>query len=155
MAYTISRLMIAASIAVASVAFAGEEPKCNGAIRECDQQIRQMLGGRRFLGATVDNRNPGLFVKSVTPNSPAARADLQPGDRLIAINGISLVTASGKEFKKVLADARETGRLWIIVARRNVYKKLDAKLEPYTKEQVQKIITAHLQQSHTTTAGGN
>ncbi|HEX2061306.1 MAG TPA: PDZ domain-containing protein [Thermoanaerobaculia bacterium] len=146
--------MIAASIAAAAlVAFAGDEPKCNGAIRDCDQQIRKMLGGRRFFGATVDNRNPGLFVRSVIPNSPAARADLRSGDRLIAINGRSLTHASVREFKQVLADARETGKLWIIISRRNVYMKLDAKLEPYTKEQMQKIIDVHLSQSHTTTAG--
>jgi len=156
MVHRISRLVfMVASIAAASFAFAGDEPKCNGAARECDQQIRQMLSGRRFFGATVDNRNPGLYVKSVIPNSPAARADLRPGDRLIAINGKSLTHASGREFKQVIAEARETGKLWIIISRRNVFMKLDAKLEPYTKEQIQKIIGVHLSQTHPTTAGGH
>jgi predicted metalloprotease with PDZ domain len=156
MVHRISRLVfVVASLAAAAFVFAGDEPKCNGAARECEQQIRQMLSGRRFFGATVENRNPGLYVKAVIPNSPAARADLQPGDRLIAINGTSLTNAGTRDFKQVLGDARETGKLWIIVARRNAFLKLDAKLEPYTKEQIQKIIGAHSSQSHTSTAGGH
>ena len=156
MVHRISRLVfVVASIVAAGMLSAGDEPKCNGAARDCEQQIRALLSGRRFFGATVDNRNPGLYVKSVIPNSPAARADLRPGDRLIAINGKSLTHANGREFKQVIADARETGKLWIIISRRSVFMKLDAKLEPYTKEQIQKIIGAHVSQSHTSTAGGH
>jgi predicted metalloprotease with PDZ domain len=149
----ISRLLFVASLAAASL-FA-DEPKCNGVARDCDQQIRHMLSGRRYLGATIEDRNPGLVVKAVHENGPAARNGLKPGDRLIALNGKSLTQATAREFKQILADARETGRLFMIVSRRNAYVHLEMRLEPYTKEQIAKIVAAHLSQSHTTTAGAH
>ena len=136
------------------VAFAGEQ-KCSGTARECDQQIRQFLSGKRFLGATIDDKNPGLVIKSVAPNGPAERAGLAEGDRLIACNSKSLTQATSREFKQVLADARQTGELRFIVWRRGAYKRILAKLEPYTKEQLDKIIAAHLSQSHPSSAGAH
>jgi predicted metalloprotease with PDZ domain len=149
----ISRYFFVATLAVASL-FA-DEPKCNGVARDCDQQIRHMLAGRRYLGATIEDRNPGLVVKAVHEDGPAARNGLKPGDRLIALNGKSLTQATAREFKQILADARETGRLFMIVSRRNVYIHLEMRLEPYSKEQIAKIVAAHLSQSHTTTAGAH
>jgi predicted metalloprotease with PDZ domain len=142
-----------ASLAAATLL--AQEPKCNGTARECDQQIRHMLSGRRYLGATIDDHNPGLVVKSVRENSPAAKRGLKPGDRLIALNGKSLTQASAKDFKQAIADARNTGQLFMIVSRRNVYIALEIRLEPYTKEQISKIVAAHLAQSHTAASGAH
>jgi predicted metalloprotease with PDZ domain len=153
MAHRISRLVIVASLAAATLL--AEEPKCNGAARECEQQIRHMLSGRRYFGATITDHTPGLVVKSVHENSPAAKAGLQPGDRLIAFNGKSLTQATGREFKQLIADARETGRIMMIIARGTVYKRIEARLEPYTKEQIAKIVAAHVSQSHTSRAGAH
>jgi hypothetical protein len=43
----------------------------------------------------------------------------------------------------------------MIVSRRNAYQKLEIRLEPYTKEQVAKIIAAHMSQSHSTRGGAH
>ena len=149
----ISRILFVASLAAATLL--ADEPKCAGVARDCDQQIRHMLSGRRYLGATIEDKNPGLVVKSVHENSPAAREGLKPGDRLIALNGKSLTQANLREFKQLIADARETGRLFMIVSRRNVYQHLQIRLEPYTKEQISKIVAAHLAQSHTAASGAH
>lgn len=153
--HKVSRILFATWLAVSVAATAGD-PKCNGTARECDHQIRQILGGNRFLGATIEERNPGLFVTAVTPDGPAARAGLQPGDRLIACNNRSLTRASSRDFKQILADARQSGRLLMIVGRRGgAYKRIVARLEPYTREQIDKIVSAHLAQSHSTGSGGD
>ena len=154
MVHSTSKTILLA-IVVAAAALYADEPKCNATARECDQQIRQMLSGRRFLGATIEELKPGpgLVIKAVKERGPADRADLRIGDRLIAVNGRSLTQATTKEFKQILADARSTGKLWMIVWRAGAYKKVEARLEPYTKEQIDKIISAHLAQSHTSTAG--
>lgn len=149
----ISTVVLVAIVAVAGMR--AEQARCNATPRECDQQIRQMLSGRRFLGMTVEERKAGLVVKSVVPGSPAAAAGLKPEDRLVAVNDRSLVRASSREFKQILAEARESGRVWMIVARYGAYRKVEAKLEPYTKEQIDKIVSAHLSQNHPSTAGAH
>ena len=152
MAHRISRIIIVALVAAA--ALSADEPKCSGAARECEQKIRQMLSGRRYLGATIEDRNPGLVIKSIEPNSPAERAGLEGGDRLIAMNGKPLTRSTAREFKQLLAEARQTGRLFLIISRGRKYSKVDAKLEPYTKEVIAKIISAHMSQGHPSTANG-
>ncbi len=154
MTQSIARTLVAAWTVAAALVIADEQ-KCNGSARECEQQIRQFLGGRRFLGATIRDKNPGLVVEAVTPGGPAARAGLQVGDRLITCNSKTLTTATLRDFKQILADARENGRVRMIVSRRARYEIVDARLEPYTKEQIEKIITAHLSQSHPSSAGAH
>lgn len=114
-----------------------------------------MLSGRRYLGLDIVDLKPGLVVKAVKPESPASRTDFQEGDRIIALNGKSMEKASARVFKENLADSRQTGRLWIIVLRRGAYKKIEARLEPYPPEYVEKAISGHLAQAHAAaTAGG-
>ena len=146
---------VAAAFSAAMIARA-EEPKCHVPANECERSIRQMLSGRRYLGLDIVEIKPGLVVKAVRPESPASRADFQEGDRLIAVNGKSMEKATAKMFKETLAEARQTGRLWMIVLRRGAYKKIEARLEPYPQEYIDKVVSGHLAQAHgvATTAGG-
>lgn len=148
---TSTRLFVAIVLAAASVY--ADHPRCNASARECDHQIRQILSGRRYSGLTIEETSPGLVIKSVAEQSPAWRAGLKSGDRLIAANGKSLTQASAREFKQILADARETGKVWIIFWRRGSYSRIEFRLEPYSKEQIEKIVSAHLSQNHPSTAG--
>jgi predicted metalloprotease with PDZ domain len=153
MTRTIPRLFALATLMAFSLT--ADEPRCTQTLRECDHQIRQMLSGCRFLGVTVEERSPGLVITKVVPEGPAARGGLRVGDRLIAMNGKSLANASPREFKQILADARSTCRLWMIISRSGAYQHVEARLEPYSKQQIEKIIAAHRSQSHTPTAGGH
>jgi predicted metalloprotease with PDZ domain len=150
----LSHLVIAALLFVPA-AFAGDRKMCSASARECEEAIRQLSSGRRYLGAFIQELNPGIVVKAVNDDGPAARADLRPGDRLMAINGHGTREADIKDFKQILSEARATGVLWIIVQRQGILKKLEVRLEPYTKAQIDKMVAQHLAQSHaiaTTTA---
>jgi predicted metalloprotease with PDZ domain len=152
MFHSISRTIVVALLVAAPAALA-EEPKCPASSRECDLAIRQMLKGSRYFGAMVEETHPGLVVKAVNINSPAEAAGLKKGDRLITMNDKSLTQASFKEYKQLLHDARVSGKVFMIVWRRGAYKKLETRLVPYTKEQIEKIIAAHVAQSHPATSG--
>ena len=139
----------------AGVLLYAQEPKhCSASAKECEQQIRQMLSGRRYLGAQLEETNPGLTVKSVVTDGPAEHADLRTGDRLMAVNGRSTMQATIRDFKQILSDAKQTGRLTIIVQRSGILRRIDVHLEPYTKTQIDKIVAQHLAQSHSMTATG-
>ena len=141
-------------VVAASTVAAEDAKKCTVPARECEQQIRQMLSGRRYLGAQLEETNPGLTVKSVVTDGPAEHADLRTGDRLMAVNGRSTMQATIRDFKQILSDAKQTGRLTIIVQRSGILRRIDVHLEPYTKTQIDKIVAQHLAQSHSMTATG-
>lgn len=148
----LSRLLLFACLA-ASAAYAQDSRKCSASARECEMSIRQMMTGRRYLGLEVVDLKPGIVVKSVVSDSPAERAGFSADDRLIAVNGRAMTRASVREFKQALGDTNASGVLWVIIQRRGAYRKLDVRLEPYTKAQIDKIVAAHLSQSHTASAG--
>jgi C-terminal processing protease CtpA/Prc len=146
---------VLALVAIATVALAEENKRCSASARECEQQIRQMLGGRRFLGVVVTELTPaGIIVKSIVPDSPASRAELKEGDRIIAVNGHSMQEAKIGDFKETLA-ASKAGTLFLIVQREGAMRKFDLRMEPYTKAMIDKIVAAHLAQSHPEVAAGS
>lgn len=121
---------------------------CTASAHDCELAIRQLSSGRRYLGAEITELNPGIVIKAILDDGPAYRADLKPGDRLMAVNGHSTVEADIKDFKQILYSAKQTGVLWIIVKRSGVLRKVDVRLEPYTKAQIDKMVAQHLAQAH-------
>jgi len=121
---------------------------CSASARECEQAIRQLSSGRRYLGAQIEELDPGIRIKAINDDGPAAHADLRPGDRLMAVNGHSTVEADIKAFKQILYSAKETGVLWIIVKRQGILKKIDVRLAPYSKAQIDKMVAQHLALEH-------
>lgn len=132
--------------------------KCNASARECEQEIREMLSGRRYLGALVVPMpsGSGLYIKSIQQDGPAAHVDLQAGDRIIAINGRSLMYGSMKDYKNLVAEVKDTtGILFIIVDRHGNYRKTEVRLAPYPRAQVEKAIAEHLKLHGVTMPAGS
>ena len=67
---------------------------------------------------------------------------------------VEALQATIRDFKQILSDAKQTGRLTIIVQRSGILRRIDVHLEPYTKTQIDKIVAQHLAQSHSMTATG-
>jgi predicted metalloprotease with PDZ domain len=148
------RLVFISALLLTATAQAQERPtkKCNSSAMECERAIRSMASGRRYLGALVEETNPGLRVASIIADSPAQRGGLGEGDRLMVINGRSLVRGDIKEFKRILSEAKETGRLSILVARSGILKKVDVWLAPYSKAQIDKMVAQHMAEQHSQAA---
>ena len=147
MTLRLSHFLIAALLLV-STAYADDRKMCTASARDCEQAIRQLASGRRYLGAEIVQLSPGIGIKAIIEGGPASRYDLRVGDRIMAVNGHSTVEADLKDFKQILYSAKETGVLWIIVKRAGVLKKVDARLEPYSKVQIDKMVAQHLAQAH-------
>jgi predicted metalloprotease with PDZ domain len=142
-----SHLLLAALLFI-STAHAEDRKMCTAPASECEKAIRELSSGRRYLGVKIKELEPGIIVETVIDEGPAARADLRVGDRLMSVNGHPTVKAGIKDFKQILYSAKETGVLWIIVLRQGILKKVDVRLEPYTKAQIDKMVAQHLAQAH-------
>jgi predicted metalloprotease with PDZ domain len=147
------KFAVAALIIGTGALGAEEARKCSASARECEQVIRGMLSGRRYLGVQLEEiASGGLVIKAIVTESPAEHAGLILGDRLMAVNGRPTKDATIKDFKQILNDASRIGRLFVIVQRHGQLKKVDVRLEPYSKVQIDKIVAQHLAQAHPSTA---
>lgn len=143
-----STFLVVSTLVLATAWAADDAHKCSASARECEQQIRMMLSGRRYLGAQLLETDHGLYVKNLTPQSPADRAGLTVGDRLMSVNGKNTVYATNVDFKRIVGEAKDTGRLWLLVARRGTLKHIEIRMEPIPKEQIDKIVEQHMTSSH-------
>jgi predicted metalloprotease with PDZ domain len=145
------------ALVVGATALAAQESgRCSSSARECELEIRQMLSGRRYLGAQIVDLNPGVAIKSINNDGPAVHADLVAGDRIIAVNGKSLMYGSVRDYKGIIAEVKDSGgMLFMIVDRHGAYHKVEVRLWPFPKAQVEKIIAAHLATSHGGAAAGS
>ena len=150
----VSRPLQIAAIALlvgACVLAAEEAKRCTLPAKECETAIRQMLSGRRYLGAQLTELdNGGLVIKAIVTDGPAEHAGLAVGDRYMAVNGRSTEEATIRDFKQILNEASRIGRLFVIVSRHGALKKIDVRLEPFSKVQIDKIVAQHLAQGHVT-----
>ncbi|HEX9981771.1 MAG TPA: PDZ domain-containing protein [Thermoanaerobaculia bacterium] len=145
----VSRIFAVALLAAVAVEAAG--PLCRNPAGECDREIRSFLAGRRYSGMQVGDLKPGLVIEALVEGGPAFRAGLRKGDRIAGINGKSFADATPPQFKEALSKM-PSGRLFMIIIRGGAYKKIEMRLEPYPKTQIDRIIAQHLAQAHTARA---
>jgi predicted metalloprotease with PDZ domain len=147
------RFAFMSALLLVTAAHADDTKKCNSPAPECERAIRQMLTGKLYLGVQVQELNPGVRVKSIAPDSPAQRWGLGEGDRLMSLNGHSLLRGDIKEFKRILSEIKEAGeRASFVVERGGTLKRIDVRLEPYSKAQIDKVIAQHLAEAHSIVA---
>ena len=81
------------------------------------------------LGVTMDTGSSGgAAVTNVVANSPAARMNLLPGDRILAINGQP--TASYRDVVRIIGGMQANARVELTVARGAWQGKLAGELSP-------------------------
>lgn len=57
----------------------------------------------------------GIYIVTIEPNSPAAEAQIQPGDRLLAVNGQSVSTMSSNPKHKIAKIAQTARSLSLMI----------------------------------------
>lgn len=86
---------------------------------------------RTALGVFMDERDNAVFVRSVVPGSPAEQAGLQPGDMIVAIDGI-LVT-SADQVTQIVAEHQPGEELQIETDRNGRELRTAAVLEEHQR----------------------
>lgn len=147
-------LLLAAALPLSG----GAKGKCNNEPVECERQIRTLLSGKNGpLGfvVTAGPNNTGIVIKAVNPDTPAERAGLQAGDRLISMGRYDLSKASLAELRKVreklMAESEEepgARKVVITVNRVGTFKRLTLRMERISKQQIDKIVATHLREIH-------
>jgi S1-C subfamily serine protease len=73
--------------------------------------------GRAFLGVTIGDTGNGVYIGSVSPGSPAAKAGIVAGDVIVAVAGTA--TPTSDELGTVLARPRPGQTVKVRIARQN------------------------------------
>lgn len=126
------------------------QPHCKADVRECEQKIRQILSGRRYLGVTLVDTRWGTVIREVMPDSPAARAGLKPDDRIVGINSHDCTGADPQEVKQLLMPGGRPAHpeITIVVSRIGEVHRLKARLGLMPKEKIDKIVQRHIDTAH-------
>lgn len=97
---------------------------------QVDEPVNTPSGQNEDLGLTIEefdenaarklktSRSKGLVITEVDPQGLAAKADLQPGDILISVNDIELLTLD--EFKEAVAKADPKKGVLLVVESRGM-----------------------------------
>jgi C-terminal processing protease CtpA/Prc len=149
--------MVLLSLAAASAGVAGTR-KCANPPAECEREIRAMLDGKPGpLGFHIERakKGNGVVVAAVTPDTPAEKAGLKAGDRLLALDNHDVSKASMAEIRrireKVMAEKEKepgAGKIVITVNRVGTFRRLSLRIEKMSKAQIDKIVAAHLRDGH-------
>jgi len=105
MARRIGWTTLASFMALSLVAAAGEKTHCTKQAGDCAKGMYEKLANAGWLGIETDKSDKGVVtIKAVVPGSPAVAAGFQPGDVLVAINGVEIAGAN----KEALMTAKKS-----------------------------------------------
>lgn len=81
-----------------------------------------------MLGIQLEIRSNALVITEVVANSNAERAELQPGDKIIRVNGSGVATL--EQYKKVLARHKPGEKIVLSLVRDRHHFNLSVEVEP-------------------------
>lgn len=140
-------------LAAMSSSVGAEGGKCKAPAHECEAQLRSILADKMYLGVTLVPGRWGTVIMEVDKESPADRAGLDSGDRIIGINGHDCRGKSPSQVKRYL-NPRDNGRdLSIVVVRLGELLRLHARLAPLPPERIEQIVANHLAEQHDDSEG--
>ena len=104
--------------------------------------------GRKYLGVKFGDSRWGLIVKSIVEESPAAKAGLRIGDRILTVNGVDCSKADMRRFKTVLGGAKDSAKITMAVLRLGSVSWVRIELRPMSREQIDRAVASHMRDAH-------
>jgi predicted metalloprotease with PDZ domain len=89
-------------VALAAPVFAGGDQKqCTQSTQECLDYMAKKLHDKGWIGVELDMESGKLEVTRVIKDSPAEKAGLEPGDVLMAVNGVAYADENAEEMETI------------------------------------------------------
>jgi predicted metalloprotease with PDZ domain len=145
-----SVLLTAAFMMLAVSAFAGSGEKCSYDTQTC---LNHWAGKKDagWVGLEYDKSTEGVIkVKAVTAGSPAATAGFQPGDVILALNGVKMSDKAG--LKKAKGSWKVGQAVQYTVQRAGSEQQLAVTLGTTPQEIYASMLGSHLMDAHATAA---
>ncbi|MEM9596845.1 MAG: PDZ domain-containing protein [Acidobacteriota bacterium] len=98
-------LALLLALSTGPVAMAGEP--CDFSCSPCVVEMVENLKERGWVGIQIDKNEKGTWaIAHVVPKSPAFRAGIQPGDVLVAVDGVPYKKGNWNKLEKAYAGMR-------------------------------------------------
>ena len=130
-------------------ALAGDKAHCTKQAGDCVKGMCEKLANAGWLGIETDKSDKGVVtIKAVVAESPAVAAGFQPGDVLVAINGVEISGANKEALmaaKKSLVAGSEGS---YTVLRHGAKKNLTARLVAPPRRLLAQWVGEHMLSDH-------
>lgn len=146
---TLTALTLTAAL-VAPFAWAGDgHKKCPADTQKCLNKMSSKMSSKGWLGLeTKKAKTGGYHVVAVTPDGPAAQAGFQPGDVLVALNGVKLTSDNKKELKKIKKGLTPGAAANYVVLRDGTKVQLAVTLAQMPESRIAEAVGRHLLDQH-------
>ncbi len=138
-------------------ALAGEGHHCKADAQACINKIAEKAANKGWMGVELDEAQyaTALIITKVVPDSPAAKANLQPGERLVALNGIKYGSDESKMAEAYKAMTPGNTVTMTIGSAKGVDRQVKITLAAMPEDVVAKWLGQHMLQSHAVAANIN
>ena len=140
---------LCAVLAAAPVFAGGNSKKCTMPVQECIDRMSANLKTTGWVGIEYDDgmlSGGGYRISKVVDDSPAAKAGLQPGDVLFALNGVRFA----KDNNAALAAARKEWKpgqsVRYTIKREGVDREISLTLAPMPADVMASWIGEHMKE---------
>lgn len=134
--------------------FAGEgqgHKKCEAKTQKCLDKMAAKMRSKGWLGIESKKNADGRYeITVVSADSPASRAGLQPGDVLIALNGVKLKAENKAELKKIKKSLTVGAVANYVVKRDGSKQQVAVTLGQMPEIQIAEWVGRHMVENHTT-----
>ena len=140
-------ILAAALLLSLPAAWAGEKekPKCPYDTQSCLNYMATKLRTSGWIGVELERDEAGVYVvKKVVAGSPAQNAGIQPGDGLLALNGVAMTDENEKKLGEIRQSMKPGTQATYTVRRGTGTKDLTLTLGSWPADLVARYIGEHM-----------